>query len=134
MKNTKDLHSQECLDVQSGFSKGEGYVCINSDQDYCKEPQHAPTTWKAVKAFQNNGPDYWIVTDKAFRGNLLARCDFQDDAEKVSRAVNAYEKDQEIKRKLVDCLKDALEVIGSWGTDGEPGWATRAKEVIAEAK
>ena len=34
---------------------------------------------------------------------------------------------------LLDALVDALEVIGSWGEDGDPAWAERAKETIRKA-
>ena len=33
---------------------------------------------------------------------------------------------------LLDCLKDALDVIGSWGEEGDPEWASRAKGIIEE--
>lgn len=49
------------------------------------------TIWKAYQAFQNNGPNYWIVTDKAFGGTVLAKCDTEEAAMQIVRAVNSHE-------------------------------------------
>jgi len=36
--------------------------------------------------------------------------------------------------ELADCLEDALDVIGSWGEDGDPAWAQRARECLARIR
>lgn len=36
--------------------------------------------------------------------------------------------------KMLAALKEALEVIGSWGEDGDPAWGTRAEAAIAKAE
>lgn len=33
--------------------------------------------------------------------------------------------------KLLDCLKEALEVMGNWDEEGDPEWAKRSREIIA---
>lgn len=35
---------------------------------------------------------------------------------------------------LLDALKDALDVMGDWGADGDPAWAGVAKAAIAKAE
>jgi hypothetical protein len=34
--------------------------------------------------------------------------------------------------KLLDCLKEALEVMGNWDEEGDPGWAKLSREIIQE--
>lgn len=36
--------------------------------------------------------------------------------------------------EALECLKEALEVMGNWGDEGEPGWAIRARRIINEAE
>lgn len=69
------------------------------------------------------------VLGNALTRKELADCIMLDDVhyQFIVRAVNAHE-------ELVDILKDALEVIGSWGEDGSPEWAKRAEEAIAKAE
>jgi hypothetical protein len=33
---------------------------------------------------------------------------------------------------LLDALEEAIEVVGSWGDDGDPSWLERAKSAIAK--
>ena len=35
---------------------------------------------------------------------------------------------------LLAALKDALDVMGDWGDDGDPAWAIRARDAIAKAE
>ena len=49
---------------------------------YCKR-------WKAVRCVQNNGPDYWIVTERAWKGRVIARCASEEDATAIADALNA---------------------------------------------
>ena len=48
---------------------------------YCKR-------WKAVRCVQNNGPDYWIVTERAWKGRVIARCASEADASLIACALN----------------------------------------------
>ena len=36
--------------------------------------------------------------------------------------------------ELLECLKEALEVMGDWGPEGEPGWATRTRQIVNKAE
>lgn len=44
--------------------------------------------WRTVRCFQNNGPDYWIVTERAWKGRVIARCASEEDAEAIARGLN----------------------------------------------
>jgi hypothetical protein len=36
--------------------------------------------------------------------------------------------------ELLDCLKDALDIVGSWGEGGDPVWAQRSRKAIAKVE
>lgn len=36
--------------------------------------------------------------------------------------------------ELLDALKESLDVMGEWGDDGDPAWASRARAAIAKAE
>jgi hypothetical protein len=46
--------------------------------------------WKISQCFANNAPAYWIVTDKTWKGNVLAQTDSQEKASLIARAVNEH--------------------------------------------
>lgn len=49
------------------------------------------TPWKCGHAFQNNGPDYWLIATQLFRGHEIAKATTQANAEFIVRACNAHE-------------------------------------------
>jgi len=63
-----------------------------------------PGEWRVVRAFQDNGPDYWLIFEgnKTFGADPIARCDQQERAEQIVREHNAHD-------KLVEALKKALD-------------------------
>ncbi len=62
---------------------------------------YTPTVWKARECVQNNAPNYWIVTDRAFKGHVLCTTDKEESAQLIAQAVNAH-------GELVAALKEAV--------------------------
>lgn len=62
--------------------------------------------WKAFKAFQNNGPDYAVITTGEWKSPAIATAPKLEDAQLIARAVNAHE-------ELITALKVALEYQGA---------------------
>lgn len=64
---------------------------------YCpernQEEDERMTRYKAVRAFQNNGPDYWLIFcgTKTFGADPIARCDNVEDAHLIVNALNLLE-------------------------------------------
>ena len=78
------------------------------------------------KPYRAEGWENIVVNDAD--GNTLVACAGSTIEEaKANAALFAAAPD------LLDALVDALEVIGSWGEDGDPAWAERAKETIRKA-
>ena len=50
--------------------------------------------YKVVRAFQNNGPDYWLIYQgvKTFGADPVATCNNEEDARKIVKALNNLEK------------------------------------------
>lgn len=48
-------------------------------------------SFKAVKAFQNNGPDYWLIYEgtRTFGADPIATCDNPENARLIVDALNA---------------------------------------------
>lgn len=51
--------------------------------------------YKSIQAFQNNGPNYWLVFkgDKVFGADPIARCDKAEDAQLIVNALNLWEEE-----------------------------------------
>lgn len=49
-----------------------------------------PKPWLYFRAFANNKPDYFIVTNKAFKGAVCATCDLEANAELICKAINEH--------------------------------------------
>ena len=64
-------------------------------------------TLKAVRAFQNNGPDYWVIYEgkKTFGADPIAHCDNEANAALIVKAVNTHERAKaalELARELLN--------------------------------
>lgn len=89
-----------------------------------KRNDHTPTPWKVEGPFLERS----IFGEKDLVTRLVGFDKIQSaNAAFIVRAVNSHD-------ALIKALKDALEVIGSWGPDGSPEWAQSAEAVIAQAE
>ena len=61
-------------------------------------------TLKAVRAFQNNGPDYWIIYEgkQTFGADPVARCDSEERAALIVQAVNTHDRAKAVLQLLLD--------------------------------
>lgn len=90
--------------------------------DY-KEPQHTPTPWKLANPRRVVGGEHQVEvigvslsgsTSKPYMttaNEVSFAVRHEADAAFIVRAVNAYEKDQEIKRELLAALKSSQKLI-----------------------
>lgn len=46
--------------------------------------------WKASQVFINNAPSRWIVTDKIWKGNVIADCADMESASRIAKALNEH--------------------------------------------
>ena len=85
-------------------------------------------TLKAVRAFQNNWPDYWIIYEgkQTFGADPVARCDSEEHAAPIVHAVNTLD---EAKAALADVSKRMLLADNTDGTLSS-GARIAAKEAI----
>ncbi len=90
---------------------------------------HTPTPWHITTNPHNEGDGTFYIVDGTINAVSVAQLETDDsvrdeaNAAFIVRACNAHD-------GLVDCLTDALEVIGNWGEDGDPQWAKMAKELL----
>lgn len=56
--------------------------------------QHTPGNWQALRAFANNAPDYWLVTNRAFKGEAIAECSNEANARLIAAAPELLEQCQ----------------------------------------
>jgi hypothetical protein len=51
---------------------------------------------KAIRCFQNNGPDYWNIYDgvKVFGVNPIATCETEEQAKEIVRAINQLREEE----------------------------------------
>jgi hypothetical protein len=83
---------------------------------------HTPGPW------ENDGNDIWagdhlIATVSGDQNGLFANPSRLADSALIAAAP-----------ELLDALRDALDVMGDWGEDGDPEWANVARAAIAKAE
>ncbi len=86
----------------------------------------ASLSLKAVRAFQDNGPDYWLVTTGKWRAPAVAKCNTEEEAKRVARAVNCHE-------ELVKVL-EAAALPGGLSEYEFNQWLPKARAALARAK
>lgn len=59
-------------------------------------------SWKSFAAFQNNGPNYWIVSTKAFKGEEIARCSSESNARLISAAPELLAACEMLRKRLIN--------------------------------
>jgi hypothetical protein len=79
---------------------------------------HTPGPWRAFAAVQNNGPNYWLVSDRAFKGNEIARVAREGDAHLIAAAPMLLEA---ARAALLACESE-LEWRGECDQDYEPDY------------
>jgi len=64
-----------------------------------------PRQWRVVRAFQDNGPIYWLIfgRKKTFEADPIAKCDNRKDAERIVREHNAHDPMRDAIEKLLNC-------------------------------
>lgn len=110
MKIKKD-HSEACLEANQGVGKNEGFTCTDNCLD---KPQHTPMPWKLTKTGDGSLPITAKVNGVDARIAEVFPQDFAQlkaNAAFIVRAVNAYEKDQEMIRELLAALKSSQKLI-----------------------
>lgn len=47
---------------------------------------HTSGPWQSYRAFANNAPDYWLVSNRAFKGETIATCDNEANARLIAQS------------------------------------------------
>lgn len=111
MKNKKG-HSKACLEANQGVGKNEGFTCTDNCLD---KPQHPPTPLKLT--YDGKGLNDANNIYKERVATLSGRYATTQIGEAIERAVNAYEKDQEIKRELIAAANRVRSVLNDEGKE-----------------
>ena len=69
---------------------------------------HTPGLWKAAQAFQNNGPNYWVVSNGKWKSPVIATIASEGDARLIASA-------PELAEALRGLFKNCAMVHNSWG-------------------
>jgi hypothetical protein len=123
-KHKNKLHSSDCLGTRH-----------NPNELYCEKVGMPPLPWR----YEDNGFDGNIVDadgDSVCGGEPSEGRIEAPLAEIIVRAVNAYEKDQEIKKELLAALKIALydlAILNKWDPQYRPRCTNKAERAIAKA-
>ena len=59
--------------------------------------------WKASQVFINNAPSRWIVTDKIWKGNVIADCADMESASRIAKALNEHAALVAVAEAAVQC-------------------------------
>lgn len=105
MKNKKEEIKWCCESAERGM----GHTCH-------MKPKHTPTPWKYIGAGNNCIIVKQVLND--FQP-ILAKNLTEQDARFICKAVNAYEKDQEIIKELLAASKEAMQALQHWGNKAE---------------
>lgn len=61
---------------------------------------HTSGQWQAFRAFANNAPDYWLVSNRAFKGETIAECTSEANAKLIAQSPAMLETLQRVQSWL----------------------------------
>lgn len=113
MKTRKDKKTQQIVEL--AVDKVRQAVHEAHDKPSAAKNERSeftPGPWKVSRAFQNNGPDYFVISTGKWKSPAIATCDNEADAKLIAAAPELLEALKEINEDLLSLSADELKPLG----------------------